>query len=91
MFKESLSSDEGMLFVFEKEDMHSFWMLNMKFPLEIIWISQEGRVVYIAKSLYPCDEGCESIIPREKARYVLEVNAGFVDKYNVSIGEKVDF
>ncbi|MFH1413380.1 MAG: DUF192 domain-containing protein [Candidatus Omnitrophota bacterium] len=91
MFKESLSSDQGMLFIFDNEDIHSFWMKNMKFPLDIIWISEDKRTVYIKTDVEPCKEVCNTMIPKEKAKYVLEVNSGFVDTQEIKIGDQVSF
>ena len=44
MFQEGLEYDEGMIFKFENEGVHSLWMLNMQFPLDMIWFDSDGRV-----------------------------------------------
>lgn len=92
MFRESLEENEGMLFIFEEEDQYSFWMKNTLIPLDIIWINAEGKVVFISENNQPCREGfpCPSIKPTEKAKYVLEVNAGVVEKTGLVIGDTVD-
>ncbi len=54
MFRENLEDDKGMLFVFESESRHSFWMKNTKIPLDIIWINDGGEIVYISQSTPPC-------------------------------------
>jgi uncharacterized membrane protein (UPF0127 family) len=89
MHREHLDSDKGMLFVFEEEGVHSFWMKNMLIPLDLIWINETMDVVYLAKDVQPCKtEVCESIRPDRKAKYVLEVNAGVCDETGLAIGDK---
>jgi len=80
-----------MLFIFEKESLHSFWMKNMRFPLDIIWIDKDKKIVDIYKFALPCKDICKTITPSLKAKFVLEVNAGFVEKNNLKIGERLDF
>lgn len=91
MFRKSLSDNQGMLFVFEQEEQYSFWMKNMQIPLDIIWIDKDKRIVDIKANVPPCKESCQGLTPREKAQYVLEVNAGFVEENKVRVGDKVDF
>lgn len=92
MFRDSLAENQGMLFVFEKEGRYGFWMKNMSFPLDIIWIDAEKRIVDIKKNVPPCKtETCDTLIPAQQAQYVLEVNAGFTDRRGIKIGERIDF
>lgn len=91
MFRKYLPENEGMLFIFNREDIHSFWMKNMRVPLDIIWISEEKRVVYAADKVPPCGIQCPSLVPAVKAKYVLEVNSGFVNKFGIKKGEKARF
>ena len=92
MYRESLPENKGMLFIFDYEARHSFWMKNTRFPLDIIWIDKDKRVVDIKPAVSPCAEtSCEGLIPRDKALYVLEVNAGFAQKKKIQIGDKVSF
>lgn len=90
MFRRFLKEDYGMLFVFEKEDYQSFWMKNCFFPLDIIFIDKNGKIVDIKENFQPCQEDpCPSYKSREKAKYVLEVNAGFSKKNNIKIGQNL--
>src|SRR3990167_6756905 len=101
MFRENLPEGLGMLFVFEDEGHYGFWMKNMKFPIDIIWIDKEKRVVDIKPNLSPCQEvresfagedrekSCEIFEPRAKALYALEVEAGFCRRNKIEIGDKV--
>jgi uncharacterized membrane protein (UPF0127 family) len=91
MFRHSLPEDEGMLFVFEEEKIHAFWMKNMQFPLDIIWIDAAKRIVDIYKNALPCQDTCEALTPQVPARFVLEVNAGFVEENKIKAGDILDF
>jgi uncharacterized membrane protein (UPF0127 family) len=91
MHRPGLSPEEGMLFIFEDEGMHSFWMKNVKFPLDILWISKEKTVVDVIKDAPPCGKDCPSLKPKARAKYVLELSAGSADKHNINIGDSVNF
>jgi len=91
MFRESLADDKGMLFIFEEEGLYNFWMKNMRFPLDIIWLDLNKKIVDIKENVLPCSESCEILSPENKAKYVLEVNAGFTRRNKVKIGEVVRF
>ncbi len=92
MFRDNLDFDKGMLFVFEKEDKYDFWMKNMKFPIDVVWINENKEVVYMHKNTPPCPENvCFSIMPDREARYVLEVNSGVADDIGLNIGDKLEF
>jgi uncharacterized membrane protein (UPF0127 family) len=91
MFRESLGEGEGMLFVNKQEGIYTFWMKNMRFPIDIIWIGKDKQVVFMANNALPCKEDCQTISPDAPARYILEVKAGFINKNRVKIGDKVDF
>src|SRR3989344_5194996 len=56
MFRGQMDRDNGMLFIFDKEDKYDFWMKNMNFPLDILWINEDKKVVYIHKDTPPCPE-----------------------------------
>ncbi|RJQ33749.1 DUF192 domain-containing protein [Candidatus Parcubacteria bacterium] len=83
--REGLGFNEGMLFVFEKDDEYAFWMKDMKFAIDIIWIDASGKVVHIEPNLTP-DTYPHTYRPDVPARFVLEVNAGFVERNNVQVG-----
>ncbi len=89
MFEDQMPYDQGMIFVFEESGLHSLWMLNMQFSLDMIWFDQDGKVVHIEKNIPPCKTAleittCQSIIPDVEAVYILEVTSGFVDKNNIT-------
>ena len=90
MFQEQLPLDEGMLLVFDDANKRSIWMLNMQFPLDVIWIDDNSKVVFIEKNVPPCKTALETVTcPSYKggskdAKYVLEVTAGFVDAFIIT-------
>jgi uncharacterized membrane protein (UPF0127 family) len=88
--REMLPENSGMLFVFDTPGRYGFWMYGMKFPLDIIWIDEKLRVVYFVENAQPCVNICETYEPPADALYVLEVNAGFVKKYGLKVGDVVE-
>lgn len=93
--RNSLASNEGMLFVFDKLDKYSFWMKDMNFAIDMIWLapssagSGSAKVVYIKKDAKP-ESYPESYGPTDAyAKYVLEVVSGFSDKNNLKVGDSV--
>ena len=90
MYRESLSKNKGMLFVYSGERERSFWMKNTLIPLDMIFISAQKEIVDINKNAQPCGEGeCVSYTSKEPAQYVLEVNAGIAEEIGFSIGDSV--
>jgi uncharacterized membrane protein (UPF0127 family) len=90
--RSNLPADHGMLFVFDREDYWGFWMIDMNFPLDIIWFNSNRQAVYILHDLPPCTpQGCPVYEPPAKASYVLEVNAGFAQSHNVTLGTPFTF
>jgi len=88
MFREFLEAGEGMLLVFKSPDFHTIWMKNCRIPLDIIWLSPEFRIVHIEENVPPClEDPCPSYRTMQKARYVLEVNAGVVRVEGLSLGD----
>jgi len=95
MFQEELPYDEGMLFDFKESDIYSMWMLNMQFPLDLMWFDSDGNVVHIEENALPCKSrretaSCTFRNPEGKeAQYVLEVTSGFVKKFSISENSKL--
>ena len=91
MFRENLDFESGMLFIFKKEEKHSFWMKNTLIPLDIIWINKNKKVVFISEGVQPCKEYfCSIIEPIENAKYVLEINGGISEKIGLAVGDKIN-
>jgi len=83
--KDGLKENEGMLFVFNKPDRYGFWMKDMKFSIDIVWI-ENNKVIFIQKSVSP-ETYPESFLPTEPASMVLELQSGFCDTHGVSVGD----
>ena len=96
MFQDELPYNEGMLFVFDESGTRPMWMLNMQFNLDVIWFDENANVVAIEKDVPPCRTTVEVVACRENgvsgdnAKYVLEVTAGFVDKFNITENSKME-
>ncbi|MFA5128720.1 MAG: DUF192 domain-containing protein [Patescibacteria group bacterium] len=88
--RKSLDKNHGMLFIFATPGQPAFWMKDMNFSIDIIWI-KNNVVVDIAPNLpVTAAEFLSTYTPREPANYVLEVNAGFAAEHGIKIGDKVD-
>ncbi len=92
---ESLPIGEGMLFVFEKRGRYSFWMKDMKFAIDIIWIDENKKIVNISNNAVPepkkADKDLTIYDSSYDAMYVLEINAGLASASNLQIGDPVIF
>jgi len=86
----SLASSSGMIFMFEKAGNYGFWMKDMNFPIDILWIDDNFEIVGIEKSLLPSTYP-DSFGEKYFAKYVLEVSAGYCDKNNIKVGDKIIF
>lgn len=86
----SLAPGTGMLFVFPQDGMYDFWMKDMRFPIDIIWMQSDGTVIYIVPDLAP-DTYPHGYGPKTPARYVLEVPAGFAAAHHVQAGDRAIF
>ena len=104
----TMAEDEGMLFDFgENKTSGAFWMKNMKFNLDIIWIDK-NKIVGITPDVPKPDVNCKSLVsarggsasggnclpyyyPPSPANWVLEASAGWAEKNNIKIGDKVEF
>ncbi|WP_353779764.1 DUF192 domain-containing protein [Winogradskyella sp. 3972H.M.0a.05] len=89
MYRNSMGNDQGMLFVFPNEQPRSFYMKNTKIALDIIYISSTGKIVSFQKDAKPLDE---TSLPSEKpAKYVLEINGGLSDQWNLIEGDSIAY
>ena len=88
--REKMADNKGMLFIFPKSFAPSFWMKDMKFSLDIIWIDENGFIVAISKNVSP-NTYPATFSPSSPVKYVLEVNAGWSDKNNIKEGGIVKY
>ncbi len=88
--RDSLCDDCGLLFLFDNKDKHSFWMKDMKFSIDIIWIDDDKIVYIVENALLSNGDNIPSYIPMAEADKVLEVNNGFIKENNIKLGDKVE-
>lgn len=88
MGRKHLGKDEGMLFIFEAEDYHGFWMKNTFLPLSIAFIGRDGRIVWIAE-MKPLT--LDSHDPPKPILYALEMNKGWFSSHGIKVGDKIRF
>ncbi len=89
MYRKSMDDNRGMFFIFNKEEPQSFWMKNTIMPLDIMYVNLANEIVKIHKNTVPFSE---SSIPSGKpATYVVEVAAGFTDRYGIAEGDLISF
>ena len=90
MNRTALNQDAGMLFVFPAEQIQSFWMKNMRIPLDIVFITPDMRVLEIYQSVPPCTgDPCALYTSSAPIKYALEVNAGFSARNGITSGAAV--
>ena len=84
MYRKELPDGEGMLFVYDRDQIMSFWMKNTYIPLSIAFIASDGRIIEI-KDMYPHDES--SVLSSRSARYALEVPQNWFSRAGVQPGD----
>lgn len=89
MFRDNMQEDQGMLFLFPDEEYQSFYMKNTLIPLDIMFINSKKQIVKIHRNAVPYSE--KSLPSMNPSIYVVEVNAGFADKYNIKEGSHIDW
>jgi len=87
MFRESLPDRSGMLFLFDQAGDHHFWMKNTMIPLDMIWMDESGKVVFVSANTPPCRaDPCATYGPDAPARQVLEIAGGMAAKEQITVG-----
>lgn len=89
MYRKSMEEKQGMLFIFPDVAMHSFYMKNTEIPLDLIFIDENFKIVSFQKEAKPFDES--SLSSEVPIKYVLEINAGLVDQWNLVIGDRITY
>ena len=90
---EKLNENEGMLFLFDKPSKQGFWMNKMNFPIDIIWLDSNNKVVHIEKQLEPCKLflACPVYNSQVDSIYVIELRSGFADDHSVKNDMIINF
>lgn len=86
----TLPADRGMLFIFPSDGYWGIWMKDMKYSLDIIWLNDQKSVVHIEDFVEPSSYP-HTFVPRVPSRYVLEVQSGIATRYNLQVGDKLEF
>lgn len=88
---EKLHLNGGLLMAFDSNGTHGIWMKDMNFPLDLLWLDSDKKVVYIVKNAPPEDPARTVYIPKDPALYVLELPAGSVQKAGIKTGDTAAF
>jgi uncharacterized membrane protein (UPF0127 family) len=94
MFRDALPDGEGMLFVHGSPGQYSYWMYQVKVPLDIIWMDARGRIVEIAENVPPCKTAaseCPSYGGKQTSLVVLELPGGYGRRHGVVLGDVIRF
>ena len=89
MYRKSMKKDHGMLFVFNREGRYDIWMMNMRFPIDILWLGASGKILKITEEAVPCKSllSCPPYRSPENAKYVLELNTDSIRKNKMKAGD----
>lgn len=87
MFRDELADDHGMLFVFPRRERIAMWMRNTKIPLDMLFITDDGRISQIHERAVPYSEA--TVSSRRRVRYVLELAGGTADRLGIEKGALV--
>lgn len=91
MGREKIGPHEGMIFVFDRDDTHSFWMKDCKVALDMVWLDANLRIVWTAANRTPCPPkgDCPPTVPPVPSRFVLEFAAGTIAADSLKLGDAV--
>lgn len=82
---------DAMLFVFDETDKHGIWMKDMNFPIDILWLDEKKKVVFMVKHAEPSSYPFTTFKPTKPARYVVELPANSIERKDIIIGDKAVF
>ncbi|MCX6165426.1 MAG: DUF192 domain-containing protein [Ignavibacteriae bacterium] len=89
MYRKSMEENRGMIFIFLKAEEHAFWMKNTLISLDIIFIDANKKIIKIHKHTTP--QSTKSLPSGGPTLYVVEVNAGYTDKFGINEGDMINF
>jgi len=84
--RKSLPKDSGMLFIFDKPDFYNFWMKDMNFPIDIVWMDKNYKIVNVTKNLKP-ETYPNTVTSQTQAQYILELNTDSIEQLKLKIGD----
>ncbi len=87
MYRKGMQDSQAMLFIFPEEAMHSFYMKNTQFALDILYIDEDLKIVSMQENAEPYNEaGLSSKVP---VKYVLEINGGQAQNLGIGVGDSI--
>ena len=86
--RESLADDTGMLFIFDSPSYPGFWMKDMHFALDFVWINSDWQIVQIDRDVQP-DTYPQIFTPNSAVRYVLEINSGKANELGLEVSDVI--
>lgn len=89
MYRNTMQKNQGMLFIFDNEQYLAFYMKNTIIPLDILYINANNTIVYIYKSTTPYSN--EALPSKSITKYVLELNAGLADEWQIEVGDSISY
>jgi len=87
--RQSMADDEGMLFIFPVDGKYPFWMKDMHFAIDMLWLNDDGTIAYIQPDVVPATYPEVFAPPTASGKYVLELVGGYCAEHNVKVGDKV--
>lgn len=91
MFRKNLDKDKGMVFVYPTPQPSSFWMKNCFIHLDLVWISEKGRILHMLENVPPCyGKNCETYQYNGNAKYVIELHHHTITRFNLKLGQRLD-
>ncbi len=84
-----LEDNQGLLFIFDFPAKYSIWMKDMKFSIDVFWLDEEMRIIFIEKGFSP-NSFPRAVAPPAPAKFVLETNSGFADLNEIQIGDRLE-
>lgn len=86
-----LPSDRAMVFIFDTNSRWGIWMKDMNYAIDIIWLNESRRVVDFVTDVPPDSYPNRTFLPKEDARYVVELRSGMVRQKNIQVGQEAIF
>ncbi|MCD6109620.1 DUF192 domain-containing protein [bacterium] len=92
MNRENLDENRGMIFIYDKEVKPAFWMKNTLIPLDMVFMDKDFKVVDYFVDVQPCKvDLCTHYIPSNNAQYIVELNAGQIEKIGLTRGDIAEY
>ncbi len=87
----TLDTGQALIFVYDYEDTWAIWMKDMNYPIDIIWLNNDKKIVHIVTNAPPESYPSQSFTPNKEARYVIELPAGTIDARSIKINTQAVF